>query len=443
MFSNLWEISVCLLESLITTYLFYKKIGVKPNQAKRVVISILATTSIVSIFTIMNMPLFVKMLMMLLVYILVALWAFDCNKKGNRHKAVMWASCTLIIVTVADYITYSIALVMVNYPLDKLVNFSSARIQFTLIYLLLVALMVVGLTHFGERDPQLPLFVSIVVFFFIAMGIFTAETIIDIALVLKVDAATMRYAHTLSLLGYCILLILFALLVSFEYLGAILRKNRELKQQHQIAQIEEQQYQFMLSTAESLSEWKHDYKGQLRLISALIEEENFAELKQFIYGVDAELSSSANLIFTGNRTIDAVISLRIMDAKRHQIPFESKLYLPDGLPLHEVAFSSLLGNILDNALEACLKVDSDTKKIFFEIKPWKRMLYIFCSNTSDGNYVIGNHETLLTTKKTQGHGIGMRRIREIVEEAGGTCQFSPQANQFSVSVMIPLKEDAS
>lgn len=263
---------------------------------------------------------------------------------------------------------------------------------------------------------------------------------IDIALVLNVNSATMQYAHTLSFLGYCILSMLFALLITFEALGVILRKHRELKHQHQIAQIEEQQYEFMLSTAEALSQWKHDYQGQLRLISALIEDENYFELKQFIHGVDTALKDTTSLIFSGNRILDTVISLRMMDAKRHEIPFETKLYLPEQIPLQELAISSLIGNILDNAMEACQKVSPAPSKIYFEMKPWKQMLYIHCSNTSDGIYEWGETETLLSTKKMKGHGIGMRRIREIVEEAGGTCQFSPQKNQFSVSIMIPLKE---
>lgn len=165
MFSCLWEIFVCFVEALITTYLFYKKIGVASDRKKRAMLSTLVLTLIVSTFTLLNMPLFGKMTMLLLVYTSVALWAYDCNVKGKRHKALLWASWLLIIVTVADFITYSIAMAMVDYPLEELVSFSSARIQFTLIYLLLVALMVVGLTHLGERDPQLPLFVSVLLFF--------------------------------------------------------------------------------------------------------------------------------------------------------------------------------------------------------------------------------------------------------------------------------------
>lgn len=443
MVSYLWEIFVCCLEAVFYGYLFYKRIGVVRNREKRVLVSLLLMSAVPSLLTLFRISLFPKMTVILLVYIFVVLWAFDSRGKAKRLKALFWAGCPLIIVSVSDYISYSIASAVIGAQIVELQQFGSVRAQFMLIYVLLVGVIVWLLTHLGERDPEVPLPIGITLFVFVCIGIFAVESMIDIALVLQLSQTTQRHAQILMLLGYCILFLLFALLIAFEYLGIVLRRNRELVQQRQLAEIEEQQYQFMVSTAESLAEWKHDYKGQLRLMSALIAEENYAELKQYIAGVDAGVSESASLVFTGNRTVDAAVSLRIMDARRHQITFETKIYLPDTLPIHKVAFSSLIGNILDNAIEACVKLNSEEKKIYFEMKPWKKMLYIFCSNASDGNYIRGEQDALLSTKKTPGHGIGLRRIRQIVEEAGGTCQFSPEANQFSVHAMIPLKETVS
>lgn len=443
MVSYIWEILVCFLEAVFYSYLFYKKIGLNLKHKKRAFASTILMTVVPSILTLLGIDLFPKMALILLVYIFVVLWAFDSQGKTKRFKALFWSGCPLIIVSLADFVSYSVASIVIGSQLIELQEFGSVREQFMLIYVLLVAVTVWLLTHIGERDPEIPLPIGIILFLFVCFGIFAVESMIDIALVLQLGESTNRHSQILMLLGYCILFLLFALLIAFEYLGIVLRRNRELRQQQQLALIEEQQYQFMVSTAESLAEWKHDYQGQLRLLSALIEEQNYEELKQFVEGVDAGLSESASLVFTGNRTVDAAVSLRIMDARRHEISLDTKIYLPDTLPIHKVAFSSLIGNILDNAIEACMKLDAEEKTIFFEMKPWKKMLYIFCSNSSDGNYRKGEQDVLLTTKKTKGHGIGIRRIREIVEEAGGTCQFSPEADQFSVHAMIPLKENAS
>ncbi len=436
----LWEISVCLIETLLITYLLYKKIGLKNQSNWTLILSVIIMTGALSALTFIGTSVLLRMALMLTLYVAVALWSFDCTKRGSRYKALLWPVCYLIITVAADNITFSIAGAVVDYPLEELMRYNIARIQFTLIYLLLIALMVWALAHLSEPNAEFPLMVSLILFVLMGIGIFAVESILDIALVLGIEPATSHEAKMLTLLSYGILLMLFSLLINFEWLGAILKKNNELQRINQLSQLEQKRYELVLSAAESLAEWKHDYQGQLRLITALIEEENYSELKQFATDLTSALPASAVILQSGNRVLDAVISLRMADAKRENIRFDTKLFLPDRIPLDDVAFASLIGNLLDNAMEACKKNPSGSARIYFEIKPWNQMLYLFCSNTSDGNYKSEKNGNLLTSKQSQGHGIGIRRMREIVEKTGGTCQFVPEENQFSVSIMIPLEE---
>ncbi|NLL45475.1 MAG: GHKL domain-containing protein [Clostridiales bacterium] len=439
----IWELFVCIYETLLVTYLFYKKLGAKPRRALRIVISVLLMTSALCIltFTVSSTPL--RMALILAVYIFVAVWTFDCSKRSRWYKALIWPSCVLLVVAVADNVTFSIAEAMTDYPLHELMLLGGARVQFTLVYLLVVTVLVWAVVHLGEPEPELPFAISILLFIFMGIGIFAAESILDISLELKTNPATASQAAKLSSQCYFILLTLFALLITYECLGIILSKNRRLRQQQQLAKMEKQQYDLVVSTAESLRQWKHGYQGQLRLIGALIEQEKYSELKQFSTQLISDLPSAACLPFSGNHTLDAVVSLRMIDAKRHNIHFESTMFLPDYVPLSDVEFASLVGNLLDNAIEACRRAASENAEIKFEIKPWKQMMYLFCSNTSDGKYIRSHKGYLLSTKSAEGHGIGLRRIKEIVEQAGGTYQFAPEAERFSVSIMIPLEDNVN
>ena len=440
MSSYLWEIFVCLYEALIISYLFYKKLGYKSNRALRFIVSIIIITSALSVLTfVITSKAYLRMALILLVYIFVAVWGFDCAKPSRWYKAILWPSLYLVIVVVADIITFSIASSMMDYRLEELIVLGDARVQFTLIYLLIVTVIVWAVTRIGEPDSEFPFAVSFLLFIFLGVGIFTSESILYISLVLRTNPDTLGMASTLSNICYFILLTLFALVVSYESLGVILSRNRKLKEQHRLAIAERQQYDLVVAATESLRQWKHDYKGQLKLIGTLIEQEKFSELRSFSEELISNLPKSANLLFSGNRTMDAVISLRMIEAQRLNIRFETTLFLPDQIPLNDVLFASLVGNLLDNAIEACQKLPPEKAEIKFEIKPWKQMMCIFCSNTSDGNYLNSKQGGLLSTKKAEGHGLGIRRIKEIVAEAGGTYNFTPEADLFTVSIMLPLE----
>lgn len=440
MISYIWEVFVCFVESLLITFLLYKKIGLESNNKLKLLVSSILITCVISIFTFLNFTSGQRILLILSSCILVTLWLFDCMHRDRWYKAVLWPSIYFLVVTLADNITFSVAERMVDYPLEDLMAFSTGRIQCTLIYLLVVSVIVWAICHLGDPDAVFPLPFSLIPFVLISFGIFAEESVLDISLVLGTNPNTAKDARMLTVLSYLILLILIALLITFEWLGVVLRKNRDLKEQQHLAQIEQQHYDLMVSTNESLTEWKHDYQGQLRLISTLIEQERYVELKEFSNNLDSALPLSTCIIYSGNRTLDAVVSLRIMDAKRHNIKFVTELFLPEKIPLTEVSFSSLIGNLLDNAIEACRKITSGNAEVHFEIKPWKQMLHICCSNSSDGNYLKGVHGHLLSTKKDKNHhGIGIRRIRQIVEQTGGTCQFKAEDNRFSVNIMIPLE----
>ena len=437
--SYFWEIFVCLVEALLITYLLYQKIGLNAHRKIRLLLSVGVLTCTLSLFTFLEISPSLRILFNFSACVLAAFWIFNGYHRSIWYKAVLWPGICSLIVALADNITFSVAEAMVDVPLEKLMVFGIARIQFTLVYLFLVAMMVWAAAHLGEPEPAFPLVVSLVLFALLSIGIFAEESVLDLSLVLRTNPTTAAEAQKLTALCYILLLILFTLLVTFEWLGVILRKNRELQQKQQLTLAEQQQYDLMVSTTESLSEWKHDYQGQLRLISALIEQEKYAELKQFCGQLDSALPASACILCSGNRTIDAVISLRMMEARRHNIRFETQLYLPNEIPLKDVTFASLVGNLLDNAIEACEKIPENAA-IQFKIRPWKQMMYLFCSNSSDGTYLHGSQGSLLSTKRENHHGIGIRRIREIVEQAGGTCQFQAERDHFNVSIMIPLED---
>ncbi len=440
MIANLWEIFVCFYEILLMAYLFAKKIGFQKKDIFLYSICVFIMTNILSLLSFSNCSANKRLLIMLMCYIVASYLFFGKRQNANKYKYILWPCFYVFLTILSEKLTFSLAEALSSYSIEELLVFSSARIQFTLIYLLVLSTSIWITAHLGEKEPLLPLPVILLIFLLISIGIFATETIFDISLILHANSNTYLLSEQLSFVCYAMLIMLFALFACFEYLGMIRRKNKEMEQEQQLSDLEKQQYDFMVSTTESLREWKHDYQGQLRLITTLIAQNNYKEVKEYAEQLDASLPSSGLLLSTGNLAVDAVVSLHMMEAKRENICFHSTIFLPDHLPLNNVEFSSLISNVLDNAIEACRKLPN-TSQIQFEIKPFKQMLSLFCCNTSDGKYRCGMKDVLLSTKAERGHGIGLRRIQQIVEKVGGTCQFIPKLDQFIVHIMVPLEEE--
>lgn len=105
----------------------------------------------------------------------------------------------------------------------------------------------------------------------------------------------------------------------------------------------------------------------------------------------------------------------------------------------------MLGNIWNNAIEAGERLlasnPAEQPYIYFYIKPYQNMILIHIENNFDGVIKGKIDEEILSTKPRTEHGLGLKRVKEIVEKAGGMLQIASENNIFSVHIMLPDKEN--
>ena len=97
--------------------------------------------------------------------------------------------------------------------------------------------------------------------------------------------------------------------------------------------------------------------------------------------------------------------------------------------------------MLVNAIEANCKLEKENRQLQIETKPYNNMLSIYISNNCDGNYYYNNSDGSLLTSKNNNrneHGIGIKRIKEIIKKYDGIVDITPQDNTFSVSILLPI-----
>ena len=134
--------------------------------------------------------------------------------------------------------------------------------------------------------------------------------------------------------------------------------------------------------------------------------------------------------------MDAIISAKAALASSYDITFKHNILLPGKIVLDNTDLCSILSNLLDNAIEACCKLEQN-RYIDIEMIIVKTQLKIKITNAADGRYIIDQGK-IKTTKLGEMHGIGIGHIKSIVENYGGLFSIKPEKDSFTAKVSIPL-----
>ena len=183
---------------------------------------------------------------------------------------------------------------------------------------------------------------------------------------------------------------------------------------------------------------RHDIKNHLQCIAALISESNDEKAMLYIDDIiENKLDFGYNHINTGNKVVDAVINMKLLQCKKDKIITVVHINKFDTY-VEDTDMCALLSNIFDNAIEASRK-ESEHKEIQIEIMPKKGYVNIVIKNAISSSVLEKNPELKTTKSDTTIHGVGMRSINEIVKKYDGMLDFFEHNYFFISDIWLPLK----
>lgn len=183
---------------------------------------------------------------------------------------------------------------------------------------------------------------------------------------------------------------------------------------------------------------RHDMKNHLQCIAAFISEKEYSKANDYIENIlKSKLIFGYNQINTGNRVVDIISNIKLMQCQNENIltnvqagKFETTIEAVD--------LCSLLGNVFDNAIEACRNVKSD-KVIYFNIAQKKEYINIVIKN-SICKSVLQNNSDLNTTKLQKDiHGYGLKSVRDIVHKHNGMMDLYEENDLFVADIWLPCQ----
>ena len=218
--------------------------------------------------------------------------------------------------------------------------------------------------------------------------------------------------------------------VQKENAAQIALKQAQLTKEHQKAL--EDMYSDMLA-------YQHDFKHQLQAIEQLIQQQPpqaaayLAKCKEKI--------NERNAFVTGSIAVDALLTAKQLACRNKRIDFELSQCPLNALPIDEVDFCAIVGNLLDNAIEGASRIEDDRTRKWVHLT-FQRVWDTFsmrCENTM-APATINRQGKRFFTSKGKGsapHGFGILNIESIAQKAEGFCRFETKDCIFIATVTLP------
>lgn len=186
---------------------------------------------------------------------------------------------------------------------------------------------------------------------------------------------------------------------------------------------------------DEMNKIRHDMKNHLQCISSLLDDKEYDKADSYVTDIiKNKLNFEFKQINTGNRVVDAIANTKLTQCKNENI-LTTVNAGPIEIQIDDVDMCSLLGNIFDNAIEACRKVDKK-KELYFEINQKKGYINIIMKNSVQ-NSVIENNPEFETTKKNKNvHGYGIKSVKSIVEKYNGMMELFEQDGFFIADIWV-------
>ena len=182
--------------------------------------------------------------------------------------------------------------------------------------------------------------------------------------------------------------------------------------------------------------WRHDYHNHMQSVKAYLAMNNLAEARAYLDALEQDLEDINLLFNTGNINADAVLNAKISLAVKKGIKVDYKAVVPKTLAVSDIDLCVVIGNLIDNAVEACEKVAPEHQFIRLYIGILQKQLYLSVSNATCET--VRKFDEQYISSKRGNHGHGLKRINKIVDKYGVFINRKNEPGVFVTEIMLPL-----
>ena len=210
----------------------------------------------------------------------------------------------------------------------------------------------------------------------------------------------------------------------------------ELQVLEQLERKGQEQYKISKDTIDLINTKCHDIK---KLLSSSLP--NGSVLSQEdVESLQEKISIYDNLFVTDNKTLNIVLNEKSLYCEKNGIHLSVAVSYSHLDFMSKMDIYSLFGNILDNAIEAVMKLPLEKRMITLTVKKVGEMLLIHTDNLFEGELQFDGANIITSKKDKTAHGYGLLSIRRMVDKYGGAVKLGTANNVFVLDIVIPISE---
>lgn len=343
----------------------------------------------------------------------------------------IYASVAFLALYIMTEITIMTALAFANVDSHAIMSQTPARMICNItihISLLFLTLIILAVTKQKRTAITLPFLLAL------SPGCF-AGVFLGISYARRVQSgiSEMPTAFLIAATGllYMNILILFYAEQAKE--SSDRQRKIELAEQHYAMQ--EQYYAELRSEQEETRAMFHDINKCMLAMRALVDESNSEEAGRMQAEAQSLFDSLGKVVDVGNPIISVILNEYREAAEEGEIPFDFDVSVPQKLGITAIDAYVLLGNTLDNAIEACTALPAENRYIRLQMRMFHNILYYRLENPYAAGY--------LSRKKGKNHGYGLQNVKRCVEKHHGDMSVTTENGVFTVSLRLTQSVEAA
>lgn len=365
--------------------------------------------------------------------LLIPLFIIGVLSQAGPWKKIKY----FLIYTAAYYLTYMVFFLLTTFLFDNNYlladsNYQQYKTVIINVFIYISFSLIVNNRKIKRMRLMNPFKIQLNFLLFLTMGI----QIFLIYFFAKNEMKSQEFTTTIFLAFFMNVIIIIMIISLYNKLIANLHEQSQAILKLEKYDMEKAYYTDISDKISELAYLRHDFKNHLLLINRRLQNKEYSKAIKYIASIEDIVTDAGDLIVSPNETISSILSTKKNECHKRKIQFTCNLDFEGIYLIKDLDIIILLGNILDNAIQAALDVLAPDRFIHISIIQIASHLDIVCENS----YITEPVEIdgrLQTSKALEGHGLGISSVAQTVDHYNGTMDYSYADNKFTIKLSIP------